>query len=223
MDNHSIICVVCGIEFEDLALWKVEGPHATICPVCRVTSFAAHQPEPAFLPTLTTVGPTPNNLTIADEQALATEKLVRSRRLARWVVGFVAFLFVGACGLPAVSVWEELPPRTGLWCLVLGVVSFVPWFPNPLLLFGSVSLLRGRNRTALVAGLTACLCSVPVFLYMVVGGGFHRMHSGYFLWQADIFVFSVAAFGLTKKFGEKPGLVQSEESKSGVDESNPVS
>jgi hypothetical protein len=142
--------------------------------------------------------------------------LIRSQRQAFWVVGFVAALFIVACSLPAVAIWQDLPPRTGLWCLILGFVSCFAWLPNPLLLYGSIALLRGRNRTALVAGLIACVCSEPVFLYMAVGGGFQRMHSGYFLWQADIFVFSVAAFGMTKKFGEKPGLVQNEESKSGA-------
>jgi hypothetical protein len=56
-----------------------------------------------------------------------------------------------------------------------------------------------------MAGLGACLCSVPVFLYVMIGGGFSRMHAGYFLWHADIFVFSLAVFGMTMRYGENPG------------------
>jgi hypothetical protein len=201
MDNHLIICVVCGIEFEDLALWKVEGLTTTRCPTCRATSPATYQPNSDS----TTFEPAPGTLASPSEPATPTDMLLRSQRRARWVVSFVALLFVVACGLPAVTIWEELPPRTGLWCLILGFAFCFAWFPNPLLLYGSIALLRGRNRKALISGLIACVCTVPVILYMVVGGGFQRMHSGYFLWQADIFVFSVAAFGMTLQFGENPG------------------
>lgn len=216
MNDSCIICNECGIEFEDFALWKVEGLTTTRCPTCRATSPATYQPNSDS----TTSEPAPNTLPTSGEEASPTEMLIRSQRRARWVVSFVALLFVLACGLPAITIWEDLPPRTGFWCLVLGFVSCFAWFPNPLLLYGTIALLRGRNRTGLIAGLIACVCSVPILMYMVVGSGFHRMHSGYFLWQADIFVFSVAAFGMTMQFGENPGrtdqqVIESEESYAG--------
>jgi hypothetical protein len=188
MNSTGIICNECGIEFEDLALWKAEGSTTTRCPACRVTAPPTYQPNSAS----TTFEPAPGTLASAGEPPTPTEMLIRSQRRAHWVVNCVVLLFVVACGLPAVSVWEDLPPLSGLLCLILGFASCFVWFPNPLLLYGSIALLRGHNRKALISGLIACVCTVPVFLYMVVGGGFHRMHSGYFLWQADIFVFSVA-------------------------------
>jgi hypothetical protein len=216
MNGSGIICNECGIEFEDYALWQVEGSATTKCPTCRVTAPATYQQNSET----TTFQPAPGTLASAGEAPTPTEILLRSQRCARWVVSFVALLFVVACGLPAVSIWEDLPPRTGLWCLILGFPSCFVWFPNPLLLFGSIALLRGRNRKALISGLTACVCCVPGFLYMAVGGGFHRMHSGYFLWQADIFVFSVAAFGMTLQFGENPGRTDRGESESQLCENN---
>jgi hypothetical protein len=218
MNDSCIFCTECGFEFEDLTLWKVEGSTPTKCPTCRVTTSTTYPPYLESTSTPSTIEPVPGTATNSDEPLSPTELLLRSQRHAFWVVSFVASLFVVACGLPAVSIWEELPPRTGFWLLVLGFGSCVPWLPNPLLLYGSISLVRGRNRTALIAGLAACVCSVPVVMYTLVGGGFQRMHSGYFLWQADIFIFSAAAFGMTKKFGEKPGLVENEVSNSQVSE-----
>jgi hypothetical protein len=211
MNDRLAICIVCGGEYEDLALWKVPGLRDSKCPVCRVTTSPTQRPEwpDPLAPKLTE--PVASNAADVVQPRSVVEDLLPSLRLARWVVRFVALLFIVACGLPAMSIWEDLPPRSGLWCLVFGLISCIAWLPNPLLLYGSIALLRGRNRAGLIAGLAACLCSLPLFEYTVVGGGFRRMHSGYFFWQADLFIFSLAALGLTKRYGENPGRPRSQD------------
>jgi hypothetical protein len=210
MANHLNTCIACGDLFEELALWQTEGSPPPKCPACRVMTFI-REPGPEFL--------SPPASIESDSKAgsaTPTELLIRSQKTARWVVRFIAAIFVTACFLPAVTIWSDLPPPNGLWCLVFGVVSCSPWLANPLLLYGSISLLRGRNRTGLIFGLLACVCTVPVLVYMTVEGGFSRMHVGYFLWQANFFVFSLAAFGLTIHYGENPGRSEPEEDNKSV-------
>jgi len=203
MNQHRVLCSHCGDEFEDHALWQVEEPPIAKCPSCRVTTALSVfvSPGNASDDQVAKDKSHPNRLPAHLQQ------LHRSRRRAICYLSLVGLVFVVACGLPAVTVWEDLPPRSGLWCLFLGAPSCFAYLPNPLLLYGSIALLRGLNRRAFLAGSAACLCCVPIYICIVFEDVLHRLHSGFFLWQLDIYLFTMAAYLLTRQYGENPGLI----------------
>ena len=90
----------------------------------------------------------------------------------------------------------------GIVCLLLGWITCYLWLPNPLLFIGCFSLLIGRNRLAFVFGVMACLCTLPLLL------GLERdflsnLTWGYYVWQADIFLFTLSSGILLRLYGAR--------------------
>jgi DNA-directed RNA polymerase subunit RPC12/RpoP len=199
-------CIECGMEFEVLAPWKVKAIRAAECPGCGATVLPPPHQEVESPFSSVPFELSPVDETEHSERLQQTETLGRSQRAARWVVGGVGSLFALTCFLPAMTISDKRPPASGLECLIFGVATCFVWVPNPLLLYGSIALLHGRNSSGLVAGVLASFSSIPLFTNVAFGDLYWRMHAGYFFWQADIFAFTLAAVGMTKHYGPRPDL-----------------
>lgn len=108
----------------------------------------------------------------------------------------VAVLFVVACTLPSFQFGDDYRP--GIFGLVCGCVTIFPWLPNPLLFFGCRALLAGQNRYAFALGVVACFCALSIFVVRDLWGS---LSAGYYVWQADIVLFTVAAGVLWRRHG----------------------
>jgi hypothetical protein len=106
------------------------------------------------------------------------------------VVAVVGVIFAVACGLPTLR-HEGGEYQSGIVCLLCGCFLCCPWISNPFLLFGCIDLMRGRNLSAFVFGVLASLCTVP-FILNVIDASL-KVSWGYYFWQADIFLFTIAA------------------------------
>jgi hypothetical protein len=110
--------------------------------------------------------------------------------------------YVVACVLPAVG---DGPNSSvpGIICLLFGCLACHMWLPNPLLFFGCRALRAGHNRRALVLGVLACLCTLPLLAGAFAGASDFRLTWGYYVWQFDVFLFTGWSFVLLVRYGPR--------------------
>ena len=115
------------------------------------------------------------------------------------MIKLVAVLFVAACALPTIRIGgEDYMP--GITCLLLGCLTLVLWLPNLFLFVGCRALSSGRHRYAFFLGLVACAGSFPLLAPL---GLLSHLSTGYYVWQADIVLFTVASAVLWGKCGAR--------------------
>jgi hypothetical protein len=115
------------------------------------------------------------------------------------VAGLVTFFFVVACFLPTIRMGSD-GYRPGIFCLLFGCITCFFWMPNPLLFVGCRALLSGYNRFAFRLGVVACVCTLPL---LGMRDARSDLSVGYYVWQADIFLFTVASGVLWNRFGAR--------------------
>jgi hypothetical protein len=117
------------------------------------------------------------------------------------VTTLVALLYVMACILPTIRFGgQEFQP--GIVCLLFGWVTCYYWFPNPLLFAGCIFLLSGRTRYAFVMGVLACTCTLPLLFGPSREGLGMELSWGFYVWEADLFLFTLLCALLWRKYGE---------------------
>jgi DNA-directed RNA polymerase subunit RPC12/RpoP len=202
----EVPCTACGIEFPFEAAWGDATDVAARCPTCGsavavqrppvhrpATALRFEDPAGVFLPALR-LTPAPEvfhpalPLTPAPPPSPVREP-DGGRRAASTIVALVGLLFVAACCMPTVRV-PESGYEPGIICLLFGWLYCIAWLPNPLLLAGCSALVGGRYRRAFVEGVFACLCTLPLLMDRLE---LADLSWGYYFWQADIVLFTIAA------------------------------
>ena len=215
-----VLCTACGIEYRCETARLHGGSPVAKCPTCGSTAAIRHAeplppppPAPAAVPALVPAAtpPPPPAVKLGPIPAWPTPPprwppLPPARpdpaglRAARSGVALVALLFVVACCMPTIRIGDN--HLLGIVCLVCGCVSVFLWVPNPLLFLGCRALLSGNNREAFLLGVVSCVCTLPVVALLEL---WSHLSVGYYVWQADIILFTVLSGVLWRRYGAQPG------------------